>query len=133
MKVGLSIKNNDLGGIKMQIPHDGNNSINQLNSKLNKDNILEKVDNQTIIDGQIDKNINLSKEEIEENLEQLNEAVEAVNKNFRFELHEESDRMMVKIIDSKKGEVIKEIPPKETLDMLGRIKEMVGIIIDEKI
>lgn len=117
----------------MQIPHDGNNSINQLNSKLNKDNILEKVDNQTIIDGQIDKNINLSKEEIEENLEQLNEAVEAVNKNFRFELHEESDRMMVKIIDSKKGEVIKEIPPKETLDMLGRIKEMVGIIIDEKI
>ncbi|OCL27605.1 hypothetical protein U472_03365 [Orenia metallireducens] len=75
----------------------------------------------------------ITKEEVELGIEKLNEAVHAVNKDLEFKLHDKSGRMMVQVVNLQDHEVIKEMPPKETLDMLGRIKEMVGIIIDEKI
>ncbi|WP_134114716.1 flagellar protein FlaG [Orenia marismortui] len=76
---------------------------------------------------------NINKKQIQESIENLNEAVHAVHEDLQFELHDESERMMVKVMDLDKHKVIKEMPPKEMLDMLGKIKEMVGLIIDEKI
>lgn len=72
-------------------------------------------------------------EELEKGIEEINDTIEALNKDLRFMIHEESDRMMVEVINLDKNEVIKEIPPRELLDMIGRIREMVGLIIDEKI
>ncbi|GAB6100065.1 hypothetical protein JCM16358_19440 [Halanaerocella petrolearia] len=74
-----------------------------------------------------------TKEELEEGVEQLNEAVQPFHKELNFELHEESERMMTKVVNTENNEVIREIPPKEVLDMLGKIKEMVGLILDKKI
>jgi len=74
-----------------------------------------------------------SEEDIKEGVEQLNEAVQTFHEELEFELHKKSKMMMVKVINSETNKVIKEIPPKEVLDMLGKIKEMVGLIIDEKI
>lgn len=72
-------------------------------------------------------------QELEESIKDLNKAVEALHKDLRFQIHEQSERLMVEVIDVVKNEVIKEIPPQQLLDMLGRIREMVGLIIDEKI
>lgn len=73
------------------------------------------------------------KEDLEESIEDINKAVEALHKDLRFQVHEKSKRLMVEVIDLVRNEVIKEIPPRQLLDMLGRIREMVGLIIDEKI
>ena len=75
----------------------------------------------------------LTEEELEEGIETLNESVQALHKSLKFELHEESDRMQVQVIDVIEDEVLKELPPEEVLDMLGRIRQMVGLIIDERI
>lgn len=71
--------------------------------------------------------------ELEESVEELNDTIEALHKDLKFEIHESSERMMVEVINMDNNEVIKEIPPREVLDMIGRIKEMVGLLIDEKI
>ncbi|QTL99896.1 flagellar biosynthesis protein FlaG [Iocasia frigidifontis] len=71
--------------------------------------------------------------ELEEGVEELNNTVEALHQDLKFELHESSGRMMVEVINLDNKEVIKEIPPREVLDMLGRIREMVGLLLDEKI
>lgn len=39
---------------------------------------------------------------------------------------------MIKIVDSKTGDTIKEIPPKKILDMVAAMCEMVGLMVDEK-
>lgn len=75
----------------------------------------------------------LTKEGIEEVTEKLNETVQTFHEELQFQIHEESDRMMAKIVNIEKHETIKELPPKEMLDMLGKIRKMVGLIIDEKI
>lgn len=81
---------------------------------------------------QEDKN-NFSDKELENGVGELNDTIEALHKNLKFQIHKESERMMVEVINLDNNEVIKEIPSKEVLDMIGRIREMVGLLLDEKI
>ena len=39
---------------------------------------------------------------------------------------------MIKIVDKDSKDVIKEYPPEETLDMIQKVWEMAGIMVDEK-
>jgi uncharacterized FlaG/YvyC family protein len=73
---------------------------------------------------------------LEEKTGQLNRALEIFNKRLRFEVHDETERIMVKILEKRTGntdEVIREIPPERVLDMLARLEEMIGLLIDERI
>ena len=36
------------------------------------------------------------------------------------------------MVDKKTKKVIKELPPEKTLDMIARVWEMAGILVDEK-
>ncbi|NLJ80899.1 MAG: flagellar protein FlaG [Firmicutes bacterium] len=70
-------------------------------------------------------------EEIEEGVDSLNSALEFINRGLEFTIHEETNRVMVKVIDLATGEVIKEIPPEELLDTVARIRDMIGLLLDE--
>ncbi|WP_018249167.1 flagellar protein FlaG [Orenia marismortui] len=99
----------------------------------NQSQKVEQLNNQEVKEEFQAQNNKQSKENVENSLKELNDAVQAVHKDLKFELHDESERMMVKVMDLDKHKVIKELPPEEVLDMVGKIKEMVGLIIDEKI
>lgn len=71
--------------------------------------------------------------------EQLKKAIMAMNRRINnsneeavFGVHEDTNRIMIKIMDKETKEVIKEFPPEKTLDMIARIWEMAGILVDEK-
>jgi flagellar protein FlaG len=68
--------------------------------------------------------------------EQIRQAVDTINKNTQseavFGIHEETNRVTIKIIDKKTKEVIKEFPPEKTLDMIAKVWEMAGIMVDER-
>lgn len=69
--------------------------------------------------------------------EQLKKAVEQLNKSMPhseaiFGFHEETNRVTIKIIDKDTKEVIKELPPEKTLDMIAKVWELAGILVDEK-
>ncbi|HEY8417197.1 MAG TPA: flagellar protein FlaG [Limnochordales bacterium] len=61
----------------------------------------------------------------------LNRTLEAVDKRLKFLVHEETDRIYVKVIDEETGEVIREIPPEKILDLVGHIQKLIGLLIDE--
>ncbi len=65
-------------------------------------------------------------------LEQINRTSEAMNISLRFKLHDKSERIMVEIIDVKKNEILKEIPPEHVLNMVAQIQDMIGLMLDEK-
>ncbi|HEX3029893.1 MAG TPA: flagellar protein FlaG, partial [Clostridia bacterium] len=46
--------------------------------------------------------------------------------------HQKTKQIMVKVIDSDTGDVIREIPPEKTLDMVAKMWEMAGIVVDER-
>lgn len=69
--------------------------------------------------------------------EQIKKAVESLNKKMEhseavFGIHEETNRVTIKIVDKNTKEVIKELPPEKTLDMIAKVWEMAGILVDER-
>lgn len=75
----------------------------------------------------------LTREDVYDLTEQLNAFMVKVNTALRFELHEGSQRLMVKFIDIKNNQVIKEFPPHELLDTLAAIRDYVGILLDKRV
>ncbi len=69
--------------------------------------------------------------------EQIKKAVEQLNKNMAhstavFGIHEGTNRVTIKIVDKDTKEIIKELPPEKTLDMIAKVWELAGIMVDEK-
>lgn len=69
--------------------------------------------------------------------EQVKKAVETLNKKMAnseavFGIHEATNRVTIKIIDRDTKEVIKELPPEKTLDMIAKVWELAGIMVDER-
>ena len=75
----------------------------------------------------------LTRETLERAIERLARTTEYVNKRLKFSLHEASERMQVFVIDGLSQEVIKEIPPEEFLNIVAHIREMVGLLLDERV
>ena len=68
---------------------------------------------------------------------QIKKAVEEINRRANnseavFGVHEDTNRVTIKIVDKQTKEVIKEFPPDKTLDMIARVWEMAGLMVDEK-
>lgn len=76
----------------------------------------------------------------EENVSRrIKNAVDHANQTMRhaktkceFAYHEETKRVSIKVIDEETEEVIREIPPEETLEMLSKMWELAGLMVDEK-
>ncbi len=69
--------------------------------------------------------------------EALKRAVEEINKNVVnseavFGVHDSTNRVTIKIVDKKTKEVLKEYPPEKTLDMIAKVWELAGLLVDEK-
>jgi len=67
----------------------------------------------------------------------IKKAVEEINKKAKnseavFGIHEGTNRVTIKLVDKETKEVIKELPPEKTLDMISRVWEMAGLMVDEK-
>jgi len=89
--------------------------------------VVEKKDNVTSAREEVPR------EEVEQAAEKLNRLMGLVERRLKFEIHDKSNRVMVKIIDEKSGEVLREVPPKKILDMLSSFAEYVGLLVDKKV
>lgn len=71
------------------------------------------------------------------NHEQIKKAVEQLNRKLSnaeavFGIHDDTHRVTIKLVDKDTKEVIKELPPEKTLDMIAKVWELAGILIDER-
>jgi flagellar protein FlaG len=55
------------------------------------------------------------------------------NVDLSFTVHDATGEIMVTVKDETTGEVIREIPPSEVLNLAAKIDAMVGVIFDQKI
>lgn len=80
---------------------------------------------------------NPAREQQQAATEQIKKAVENLNKSLPhseaiFGIHEATNRVMIKIVDKESKEVIKELPPEKTLDMIAKAWELAGLLVDER-
>ncbi len=56
----------------------------------------------------------------------------AVSSEAIFGIHEATNRVTIKIVDKETKKVIKELPPEKTLDMIAKVWELAGLMVDER-
>ena len=78
------------------------------------------------------KNAQAAPDQLKKMIEEMNKKINNSNEIAMFGIHEETNRIMIKIMDKDTKEVIKEFPPEKTLDMIAKIWEMAGILVDER-
>lgn len=75
---------------------------------------------------------NTSEKQIRDVISRANNKMKNHRTRFEFNYHEETKRVSIKVIDKDTEEIIREIPPEETLEMIERMWELAGILVDER-
>ncbi len=65
-------------------------------------------------------------------IERANKSLAGTNRKFEVSVHEKTNDIMVKVINTESNEVIREIPPEKILDLVAKLWELAGIIVDER-
>ncbi len=92
--------------------------------------------NQSLAQGQ--QHIEATEEQIQADNAKVKKAISEMTQNAKssaeavFGIHEKTNRVTIKMVDKETKKVIKEFPPDETLDMIAKVWEIAGIMVDEK-
>ncbi|MDR5658470.1 flagellar protein FlaG [Serpentinicella sp. ANB-PHB4] len=94
----------------------GHNS--EIKSQQESKNYINKVEDQ----------LNIKKEKLIQILPSLRDYKSTT---LQFDIHEETNRLIVKVMDVENKEVIKEFPSEKILDILSKTWEIAGLVADE--
>jgi flagellar protein FlaG len=75
----------------------------------------------------------LSRSEIEAQAKALERTFLAFNRRVKLSVNDEINQVIIKVVDGDTDKVIKEIPPEEIQHLIARIKETIGLLVDQKI
>jgi flagellar protein FlaG len=71
--------------------------------------------------------------QVQEAAEEANEALVRRHVSLSFRVDDKSDCVVVQVIESDSGKVIRQIPPDEVLAMRSRLADMTGLIVDREV
>lgn len=75
----------------------------------------------------------IPREEVERATDKLNRFMSLINKRLRFDVHETSDQIMIRVIDQDTKDVLKEMPPKRVLELLNSLTDIAGLLVDQRV
>lgn len=78
-----------------------------------------------------EQNVELDNKKVQNAVADLNKKM---NNTFcQYGIHEGTGRVTIKILDKETKDVIKEFPAEETLDLIEKVWELAGIMVDKKL
>jgi flagellar protein FlaG len=116
---------NKLEGQKIQ----AEKSSNVETSK--ESNANQKVEQNT----KAEKNVtpDLTNEQLKMVAQQLQDFMGEMNKGLLFSVDKDSGRDVIKVIDKKNGDLIKQYPTEQVLEMVSKLSDATGSLVNEKI
>ncbi len=102
--------------------------------KINKNEEIQKPQN--LNDKQEDilktQDKNKLKKELQKLTMELNKALEPLRTSLKFHFNDKIDELTIKVVDTKSNKVIREYPSKEALELMEKMREVVGLLFDKK-
>lgn len=74
-----------------------------------------------------------SKEELNKAMDKLNRFLEDEKKHAEYSIHDDLNRVMIKIVDDNTNEIIMEVPPEKLLDAVAMMCKAAGLLVDKKV
>ena len=75
----------------------------------------------------------IPKEQLINAVDKANESFKPFDRRFEISMHDKIKAVMIKVIDARTDEVIREIPSEKMLDMVSNMMELAGILVDKRI
>ncbi|WP_445397066.1 flagellar protein FlaG [Zobellella sp. An-6] len=75
----------------------------------------------------------LTHEQLEQMAGQMESFIGSFNRGLKFRVDEDSGRQVVTVVDNNSGDVIRQIPSEELLEVVTRLAEATGGLIDVKV
>lgn len=79
------------------------------------------------------ENVEEMRKRLEKAMDTANKAMEPFDRRLNFSIHQGTGRSLVKVINTKTDEVIREIPSSKLLDMVSKMQDLMGLIVDERV
>lgn len=92
----------------------------------NAESLSNKLTDKITEKPQEDKKARPSLELVKQAVDEGNTILQAVKRNLQFEVDDTTKELVVKIVDSDSGELVRQIPSEEMLAFIKRMKEMEG-------
>lgn len=74
----------------------------------------------------------LERRTVEEATRKVQKAVSALNSSLQFQIDDETEKLVIKIVDTNTQEVIKQIPPQVVLEIAKALDKLQGLLVREK-
>ena len=91
-----------------------------IDSKSSKNEHKKKID------------IEIDNEKLKDFENKVNNVTTSLNFQIEFQVHKDSKRIFVKIVDKKTKKVIREIPPEQLLEFYANFEKMLGVLFNRK-
>lgn len=75
---------------------------------------------------------NYDEKAVKKAVDKLNKLMEDSNTHLEYAIHDVFKDIMITVVDNDTKQVISEIPPKRILDMVAKLCEIAGVLIDKK-
>ncbi|WP_165742720.1 flagellar protein FlaG [Pseudoalteromonas sp. Z9A6] len=75
----------------------------------------------------------LEREQLEKMAQQLQEFMGEMNRSLQFQVDEDSGRDVIKVLDKDTGDIIKQYPSEEVLNLVSKLSETAGLLIDHTV
>lgn len=77
--------------------------------------------------------VSIGEEQLIRTIERAVKSLQGPETTLDISIHEKTNEIMVKVLNKDTGDVIREVPPERTLDLVASMMEIAGILIDEKV
>ncbi len=77
--------------------------------------------------------VKLDPARVSQAIEDMRSQFDLANHKLEYSVHESSHKIVVRISDRQSGQVIREVPDSEFLDLVSRLQDLVGFIINAKV
>lgn len=71
--------------------------------------------------------------EVRKAVESLGSAAEIIDRNFKLKFDEDTDRLIIQVINRETKEVIRQFPEEEVLNITKRLREYIGLVFDVEV
>ncbi|OXL87053.1 hypothetical protein BCV73_31210 [Paenibacillus sp. SSG-1] len=77
--------------------------------------------------------VSIGEEQLIRNIDRAVKSLQGPETTLDISIHDKTHEIMVKVLNKETGEVIREVPPEKTLDLVAKMMELAGIMIDAKV
>lgn len=112
--------------INQKLPVEAPSEPVQQGSKIITASDLQRLENQG-------GSLSVGEEQLIKTVDRAVKSLQGPQTTLDISIHDKTHEIMVKVLNKETGEVIREVPPEKTLDLVAKMMELAGLFIDQRI